>query len=120
MKTVLVVEDEFATAELLEAVLGERGYRVVTAANGLQGLQRLGEEPVPDLIITDFMMPILDGDGLIRRVRQSEAHRHIPIIIMSAVPESTVRQRVQEYAAFIRKPFRLAAMLALVASVLAN
>jgi hypothetical protein len=49
-RTVLIVEDEFAIAELLEMVLTDEGYRVLTAANGRQGLQRLAEGPHPDLV----------------------------------------------------------------------
>jgi CheY-like chemotaxis protein len=118
MPTVLIVEDEFAIADLLEMVLTDEGYHVVTAANGRQGLQRLAEGPRPDLIISDFMMPILDGAGLIRALRESEAQRDIPCIIMSSMPEATVRERVGQYAAFVRKPFSLAAMIELVTAIL--
>ncbi len=66
MVTVLVVEDEFAIAELLEMVLADEGYRVLMAANGRQGLQRLAEGPRPDLVISDYMMPILDGADMLQ------------------------------------------------------
>lgn len=118
MITVLIVEDEFAIADLLEMVLTDEGYRVLMAANGCQGLERLSEAPAPDLVISDYMMPVMDGAGLIRAMRESEAHRHIPCIVMSSVPEAKVRERIADYAAFVRKPFRLAAMVRLVASVL--
>ena len=69
--TVLIVEDEFAIAELLSMVLTDGGYRVVLAANGRQALERLNEGPSPDLIITDLMMPVLDGTGLIQAMQRS-------------------------------------------------
>lgn len=116
--TVLIVEDEFAIAELLEMVLADEGYRVLTAANGRQGLERLAEEPRPDLVISDIMMPVLDGAGMLLAMRDAEAQRDIPCIVMSSMPEANVRERVGSYAAFVRKPFRPAVLVRLVAAVL--
>lgn len=118
-RTVLIVEDEFAITDLLEMVLVEEGYRVLTAANGQQGLQRLAEGPRPHLIISDFMMPVLDAAGMLQAMRENEAQRDIPCIIISSMPEGNVQERIASYAAFVRKPFRLAAMIQLVAAVLA-
>jgi CheY-like chemotaxis protein len=118
--TVLIVEDEFAIAELLSMALTDGGYRVVLAANGRQALERLNEGPPPDLIITDLMMPVLDGTGLIQAMQRSEPQRDIPCIIMSSIPEDAVRRRVSGYAGFIRKPFRLASVIQLVTNVLAR
>ena len=118
MPTVLIVEDEFAIADLLEMALNDEGYEVQHAADGRQGLERLAEGPRPDLVITDYMMPILDGAGLLKAMRDTEAHHDIPYIVMSAVPEANVRERITGYAAFVRKPFQLAAVVQLVARVL--
>lgn len=114
----LIVEDEFAIAELLEMALTDGGYRVMTAANGRQGLERLAQDPPPDLVISDFMMPVLDGARFLHAMRETEAHRNIPYIIMSSVPEASVRRHIEGYAGFIRKPFRLTDMVQLVESVL--
>lgn len=116
--TVLIVEDEFAIADLLEMVLADEGYRVVRAANGRQGLERLAEGPPPDLVISDFMMPVLDGAELVQAIRQSEGQRELPIIIISSMPEANVRARIDNYAAFVRKPFQIDALMRLVAAVL--
>ena len=118
MATVLIVEDEFFIVALLEMVLTDEGYRVLTAANGRQGLERLAEGPRPDLVISDYMMPVLDGAGLLRAMRENEAHRDIPYIVMSSMPEANVRARIDGYAAFVRKPFNLDAMVHLVARIL--
>ena len=120
MVTVLIVEDEFAIADLLEMVLTDEGYRVLTAVNGRQGLQRLAEGPRPDLVISDLMMPVLDGVGMLLAMREVELQRDIPCIVMSSMPEANVQERIREYSAFVRKPFRLAAMVQLVAAVLAG
>ena len=112
--TVLVVEDEYAIADLLEMVLTDEGYRVVRAANGHQGLQRLAEDPAPDLLITDFMTPILDGAGFIQAMRSTNDQRDIPYIVISSMPESSVRARINGYAAFLRKTFRLTEVIQVV------
>ena len=116
--TVLIVEDEFAIADLLEMALADEGHRVLHAANGRQGLERLAEGPRPDLVIADYMMPVLDGVGMIQAMRETDGHRTIPVIVMSSMPEANVRARLAGYAAFVRKPFYLAAMVELVAAVL--
>jgi CheY-like chemotaxis protein len=120
MPTILAVEDEFAIAELLEMALTDAGYEVVTAANGRQALERMAEGLRPDLIITDFMMPVLNGAGLVEALRNDAAYRNIPYIMMSSVPEANVRERVNGYRAFMRKPFQLATMVQLVSGILSS
>lgn len=118
MARVLIVDDEFAIADLLEMVLTDEGYQVLTASTGRQGLERLAQGPRPDLIISDYMMPVLDGVGMIQAIQRSETERAIPYILMSSMPEASVRERIDGYAAYVRKPFRIAAMVMLVAAVL--
>ena len=118
--TVLIVEDEFVIADLLEMALTDEGYRVILAANGRQGLERLAEGPLPDLVISDFMMPVLDGAGLVQAMRQSEGQREVPIIIMSSMPEANVLARIDRYAAFVRKPFQIAALMRLIVTILGS
>jgi CheY-like chemotaxis protein len=118
MATVLIVEDEFAIADLLKMALTDEGYRVLTAANGRQGLTRLAEDPRPDLVISDYMMPVLDGAGMFQAMREIESQREIPYIVMSSMPEANVRERIDSYAAFVHKPFQIAAVVQLVATIL--
>jgi CheY-like chemotaxis protein len=120
MPTILVVEDEFAIAELLEMALTDAGYEVLTAANGRQALERMAEAPRPDLIITDFMMPVLNAAGLVEALRSDPTYRDIPYIVMSSVSEASVRERINGYRAFVRKPFQLAMMVQLVAGMLSG
>jgi CheY-like chemotaxis protein len=118
MATVLIVEDEFAIADLLEIVLTDEGYTVLMAANGREALNLLKEGPNPDLVISDFMMPVLDGAAMVRMMRESEAQRSIPLILMSSMPEANVRERIGGHFPFIRKPFQLDAVIQAVAEVL--
>jgi CheY-like chemotaxis protein len=116
--TVLIVEDEFAIADMLEMVLTDEGYRVLLATNWRHGLELLAKGPTPDLVISDYMMPVLDGPGLIRAMRESEAQRDITVIVMTSMPEASVRERIAGYAGFMRKPFQIVDMVRLVAAVL--
>jgi two-component system, OmpR family, response regulator VicR len=117
VRTVLVVDDEFGTVEVLVAALEDAGYRVLTAANGRRGLERL-EENKPDLVISDFMMPLMDGATMVAAMRANPAFRDIPVIMMSAAPEAALRRHLDGYEAFLRKPFRIDALLGVVRSVL--
>jgi two-component system, OmpR family, response regulator VicR len=85
-KTLLIVDDEFGVLEVLEFILKDSGYTVVSALNGREALARL-QETKPDLAIIDFMMPILDGNEVIKAMRADDKLRDIPIILTSALPE---------------------------------
>src|SRR5262249_5793050 len=113
------VDDELGAIEIVATALEDEGYRVLTAANGRHGLEKLTEGAV-DLVVVDFMMPLLDGTAMGRAMRQDPALGKIPIILMSAVGESTVRERFDGYAVFLRKPFRISALLDAVRRVLSH
>ncbi|HEX5419810.1 MAG TPA: response regulator [Gammaproteobacteria bacterium] len=116
MKTILVVDDEFGIVDVLLAALEDEGYRVLTASNGRRAMERLAEN-VPDLIIMDFMMPLLDGAEAGKAIRGDPATASIPIIMMSALPEPAVRKRFDGYQIFLRKPFLIPALLESMAAV---
>ena len=117
MATVLVVDDEFGIVDVLETILTDEGYRVLTACNGKQGLVRLAEQK-PDVILLDFMMPILDGAEMLRAMAAEPAHQRIPVIMMSSLGEEAIAKRCEGYAAFLHKPFRVSALLSTLARVL--
>ncbi len=108
---ILVVEDEPSIAEIIRTLLEEQGYRVLDAYNGQEALNLLDklEEP-PDLILTDMMMPHIDGREMLRRLQVNPAYATIPIIIMSAatVVNSLVNIR---YNFFLQKPFDIDTLL---------
>ncbi len=117
MQTILVVDDELGAIEVVATALEDEGYRVLSAANGRHGLEKLAEGQV-DLAVIDFMMPLLDGAGLGRAMKADPAFAKIPIIMMSAVGETVVRERFDGYTAFLRKPFRISALIDTVRRVL--
>jgi CheY-like chemotaxis protein len=119
MQTVLVVDDEFGVAEVLQSILEDEGYRVVTAINGKQALTRLGEH-TPDVIMLDYMMPIMDGTQTLAAIRNDAAFKTIPVIMMSSLEEAAVRETCTDYDTFLRKPFRAMAVVRLVAELLSQ
>jgi CheY-like chemotaxis protein len=114
MKTILVIDDEYALVESLTDLLEEEGYRVVSAANGKDGLTRVVKEN-PDLIITDFMMPIADGLELVRAVRALPTFQAVPVVMMSASDMAgMVTNRRLKLSAFLSKPFQADELMSIV------
>jgi CheY-like chemotaxis protein len=97
MKKILLVEDEVDIAEVLRDVLELRGFVVVLAFDGREGLAAARAHR-PDLVITDLMMPAMDGIELIESIRQLPDLARMPIIAISAAP-------YEGDELFLRKPF---------------
>lgn len=113
-KTVLVVDDEFAIVDVLTALLSDDGFRVVTAANGQQGLARIAEGR-PDVIVLDLMMPVMDGHAMLEALDADPALRDIPVILVSAVPSRATP--LTEGREFLQKPFLFDKLVALIHKV---
>ena len=97
------MDDEFGLAEMLREMLRELEYDVALAINGRLALELLAERPV-DLVLTDMMMPVMDGVELATALRASDAHRHIPIVMMTSLPTAPPRES-HLFDAVLRKPF---------------
>jgi CheY-like chemotaxis protein len=119
MQTIVLIDDEFGLADVLAATLSDMGYRVFPAVNGVQGLEVMAEHP-PDLVLLDYMMPLLDGPGVLEAMRADPKLSRVPVVLMSAMPEAVVRRRTTDYVAFLRKPFDFDALLDAVGSALAR
>lgn len=117
VRTVLIVEDEWAIADWLEVLLSEHAYNVLVAGNGREALDILHRE-TPDLVLTDFMMPFVDGAALIAEMAKAPKTREIPVIVMTSLLEAVVRERVARYRAYLRKPFREADLMKLIGEIL--
>ena len=61
---------------------------------------------MPDLVIVDFMMPLLDGAGVIKAMRADGRLGRVPVLLASALPEQTISERCTGYDAFLRKPYK--------------
>jgi two-component system chemotaxis sensor kinase CheA len=102
-RSILIVDDEFGLAQMLRELLREYGYDVTLAINGRLALDILDERQI-DLVLTDMMMPVMDGAELATAMRKSRAHGHIPILLMTCLPSATPRE-TGLYDAVLRKPF---------------
>ena len=87
MTKVLIVDDEPDLLFLLKMVLETAGYHVVEASDGEEALAKLAEES-PDMIITDLMMPVMNGRELIQKLRANPATSRLPIMLVSLNPDA--------------------------------
>jgi two-component system, cell cycle response regulator len=104
--TVLIIDDEPAAREALEALLAAEGYQLEFAADGLQGLAR-ATELYPDIILLDVMMPGIDGYEVCRRLRVDPVLAEVPVVMITALDDQASRLRGIDAGAddFISKPF---------------
>jgi DNA-binding response OmpR family regulator len=116
----LIVEDDLDILKLLEAALTFKGYRVVTARNGEEGLEHIQRQH-PAIVIADIMMPKIDGFGLIHRLRIHRETRDIPVVFITA---TYVTREDRSFALklgatrFIQKPLDLERFLGTITDLL--
>jgi CheY-like chemotaxis protein len=117
---ILIVDDEAAVADLIEAVLVGEGYTVAIARDGVQGIL-LARDWKPDIVLMDIMLPGIDGTTAIRRLKADPATADLPIVAMSA--GRTIRRQSSELSdadAALSKPFDIEALLAQVEFLLSR
>ena len=119
MSKILLVEDNETNREMLSRRLLKRGYEVVLALDGESGLS-LANSEVPDLILMDMSLPILDGWEATRRLKASSTTRQIPIIALTAHAMSSDRNKALEAGCddYDTKPIELSRLLEKIAALL--
>jgi CheY-like chemotaxis protein len=115
-KHVLVVEDEPAICAFVAWTLEDAGYSVATAKHGRDALAEM-KRRMPDVLILDLMMPVMDGSEVIAVCRADPAMKQLPIIAMSAVHGPRLMGRL-DVQAFLLKPFDLDSLVASLRDVL--
>jgi DNA-binding response OmpR family regulator len=116
----LIVEDDPDILKLLDATLTFKGYRVITARNGREGLEAM-QVNRPAIVVADIMMPQLDGFGLVHRMRLNPQTRDIPVVIITA---TYVAREDRDFALsigatrFLEKPIELDKFLKIIAEIL--
>ena len=103
MATVVVIDDETMNADALAFMLEAEGLEVRTAADGEEGI-RLVAGLVPDVVITDFMMPVMTGLEVAQALRADQAVAHIPIILLTAAQAEIGRQHPHLFDVVLEKP----------------
>ena len=114
---ILVVDDESDTVKTLKKILMKKGYKIQTAYNGLEAISKLYSTHF-DLVITDLLMPKLDGIQLSRRVRQEWPS--LPIIVVTALDDEHMHRNLLSIgvSAYLRKPFNREQLLNAVAEII--
>ncbi|NIK78010.1 CheY-like chemotaxis protein [Paenibacillus castaneae] len=92
MSKILLVEDNEMNRDMLSRRLLRKGYQVVIAANGQQGIDMAASE-APDLILMDMSLPVVDGWDATRLLKQSDITKHIPVIALTAHAMSSDREK---------------------------
>lgn len=119
VKTILIVEDNDLNMKLFHALLETRGYNVLQARDGMEGL-RLARERHPDLIIMDIQLPGVSGLVVAKSIKDDEALKNIPIIAVTAFALKGDEERMREggCAAYLAKPISTPVFLKTVAEYL--
>jgi CheY-like chemotaxis protein len=115
--TILVADDESPIVDLLRDLLAEEGHTVLAARDGREALA-LARRERPDLVLSDVMMPLMDGIQLARTLREEPATREVVVILMSAAAAPDLAS--VGAVAFLAKPFALDDVTRLVARHLAG
>lgn len=117
----LLVDDEPGLREAVQAYLSQSGFTVEVATNGQEGLEKL-QQDIPDLVITDIMMPEVDGYQLLKQMRDDPRLKSIPVVFLTA--RGMTSDRIQGYQArcdaYISKPFDPDELVAVVENLLAR
>lgn len=117
---ILIVDDVPRNVQLLASLLAREGYQLVAAVNGAQALESIREE-LPDLVLLDVMMPVMDGFEVCRHLKQDAATAEIPVIFLTArtEPEDLVQGFEVGAVDYVSKPFTATELLARVRTHLA-
>src|SRR6267154_1782622 len=121
MKTILVVEDDLSMRWLLKYILRDK-YEIIIKSNGLEAFSWLSVQNVPDLIISDIKMPVMDGFEFLENLTTSGLYRNIPVIMLTGFNEATTLKRCLDLGAYayLVKPFSPNALLDKIGSVFAS
>ncbi len=113
MKTVLVAEDNQVNRELVTEILTSAGYAVIEAADGEELLARLNEK-LPDIILIDLQMPKLDGLSTLKKIREREEWRSLPVIACTAFAMQNDREKALSagFDGYLSKPITMGGLLA--------
>jgi DNA-binding response OmpR family regulator len=111
-KKVFIVDDRSEFRKLTRMFLINK-YDIETADDGIQGMALLQKGYLPDLIVSDLMMPNLDGAGFLKQLKSSDSFKNIPFIILSSIDKSQEKVKLIRLGAddYLEKPFNPAELL---------
>ncbi|MFA6002476.1 MAG: response regulator [Elusimicrobiota bacterium] len=128
MAAILIVDDATEIVKLLRFILEKSGHTVSEATNGQAALEKLGLEPanpqipLPDLMILDIMMPVMDGYTLNTRLQNFPSARDLPVIVLTAKGQRMrdLFESAPNVAAYVQKPFDPKMLLDLISGILSK
>jgi two-component system response regulator VicR len=121
-KKLAYIEDEAEMIDLVRLILGRRGYTVIGATGGYEGMELVRKE-LPDLVLLDLMMPDMDGWDVYHQIKSDELTRNIPVIVITAKAQNIDKilgLRIAKVEDYISKPFSPQELLERVEAVLAK
>jgi len=120
-KKALIVDDEVHIIQVVAIKLRNNGFEVVTANDGQKALE-VALEQKPDIIVTDYQMPVMDGLGLVENLRKHEETAQIPVIMLTARNFDIAEQAIEQLkiSACLSKPFSPRELLAKIEEIIAQ
>lgn len=118
-RTILLVDDDIFLVDIMAFTFKQSGFEIIKAHNGKEALEVLEKEKI-DLILTDIMMPVMDGFELARNVKDNPNHKHMPIIFLTA--KSNIEDKNKGFSLgindYVVKPFNLKDLVSRINKVL--
>jgi len=121
-KTIVYIEDEPELIDLVEQILNQKGYKVIGAVGGQEGLDIIRDQ-IPDLILLDLMMPDIEGWDVYQQIRGNESTKNIPVIILTAKTQDidkVLGLHIAKVDDYISKPFSPHVLIESVMKVLSD
>lgn len=107
---ILTVDDDPSTRFVLRLILEREGYEILEASDGVKALEILKSDPLPDIVTSDLMMPIMSGFELIHRLRSEARTLAVPIVVVTSNPDAALSLASAGLVnAIVSKPFTAAA-----------
>ncbi|GAB0118857.1 response regulator [Acidisoma sp. 7E03] len=117
MAMIVLAEDEFLIAEMMADFLRDAGHEVRTAAHG-RGALKLVRDLRPDILITDYMMPLMTGVELAETIRSDPELKALPIVLVSGAQAHLARSRAELFTVILEKPYTPLQLTEVLAEVL--
>jgi two-component system, sensor histidine kinase and response regulator len=120
-KKILLIEDEDDLKDNLQEILECNGYEVITASNGKEGIE-IADQIEVDAIVSDLMMPVMDGIGFLKEIKKKEKYIHVPVLILTAKVDKIAYRSGMESGAndFLTKPVKGTELLNAISSAIEN
>jgi CheY-like chemotaxis protein len=109
-RRILIVDDNEALRDNLAELLESEGYEVRLAPDGVRALDSLAADPLPDVVLVDLLMPGMDGNELLSRIREDTRLAPLRVVLSTGMPSASARAAAQADA-FLAKPFGMRDLL---------